>query len=128
MVTSRHAAAEARDDRRRAAYSAFLGALDEILALFFRSSDFGQQVHTDPALAQGLRQALSSIAHASVAVLLAGSPEARNAVQGIDKARWGAAEALINPAERGKLYSSMSQFGELRIKITDLARKELDGP
>ena len=122
----------ARDDRRRAAYSAFLGALDEILALYLRylgPSDFGQQLDTDPALAQSFRQALSSIAHTGVAVLLAGSPEARNAVQGIDHARWEVfVAALIDPAQREKLPSLMAQFIDVKTQITDLGRKELAGP
>jgi hypothetical protein len=130
-VTSQHAAVEARDDRRRAAYSAFLGALDEILALYFRypgPDHFLQQLDTDPELAQSVRQALSSIAHASVAVLLAGSPEARNAVQGIDQARWGFAAAFIDPAQRKKLSSLITQFIDVKTEITDLSRKELAGP
>jgi hypothetical protein len=128
VVTSRHTATEARDDRRRAAYSAFLGALDEILALCLGPGDFGQQLDTDPVLAQGVRQALSSIAHTSVAVLLSGSPEAREAVQGIDHARWGVVAALIDPAQRGKLYPLMQQFVDVKTEITDLGREELAGP
>jgi len=130
VMISRHAAREARDDRRRAAYSAFLGALDEILALYLRPGDFGQQLDTDPALAQSVRQALSSIAHTSVAVLLAGSPKARNAVQGIDHARWEIAAALItsDPTYRERLFPLMQQFVGVKTEITDLGREELGGP
>jgi hypothetical protein len=128
VVTSRHAATEARDDRRRAAYSAFLGALDEILALYLGPGDFGERLDTDPTLARDVRQALSSIAHTTVAVLLSGSPEAREAVQDIDHARWGVFAALIDPAQRGNLHPWVQQFINVKTKITDLGREELSGP
>jgi hypothetical protein len=127
VVTSQRAAREARDDRRRIAYSAFISALDEILALYLRPGDFGQQLANNPAFAEGIRQALSSIGHTSVAVLLAGSPRARSAVEGIDSARWAVVAALTSPAT-AQVYPFMQQFVTVKKEITDIGREDLTEP
>jgi hypothetical protein len=127
-VTSRHAAMNARDDRRRAAYLAFLGALDEILALFLTAGNFEQELDANPAFADSVRQASSSIASTSVAVLLAGSQRARNVVKGIENARWGVLGALIDPTRRENLGQFMQQFANVQAEIANIADEELNEP
>jgi hypothetical protein len=129
VVISTRAAEEARDERRRGAYGAFLRALDELLSLYLTSEDFGQQLKDDPDLAPLARQALSSIAHTSVAVLLAGSAQAGVAAKGIEDARWGLFRMLKNPDDpEGHSSQWLQQIADLQKSFGDLAKKELDGP
>jgi hypothetical protein len=127
-VTSRRAAGEARGERRREAYAAFLGALDEILSLYLKAEDFGQQLRNDPDFAPLARQALSSIAHTSVAVLLAGSDAAREKVKGIEDARWALYRLLKTPDDLEGLGLRLQQIADLQKVFGDLATDELRGP
>jgi hypothetical protein len=127
-VTGRRAAREARDERRREAYAAFLGALDEILSLYLKAKDFSEQLKDDPGFAPLARQALSSIAHTSVSVLLAGSEDARAAVHGIEDARWALYGLLKTPDDLEGLSARLQQIAVLQKTFGDLAADELRGP
>jgi hypothetical protein len=128
VVTSRRAAGEARDARRREAYGAFLGSLDEILSLYLTPEDFGRQLKEDPDFAPLARKALSSISRTSVGVILSGSEEARTAVKGIEDARWGLYAILKKPDDLAGLSSLLQQIAELQVSFGDLAKEELVGP
>jgi hypothetical protein len=128
VVISTRAAGEARSERRRGAYGAFLGSLDEILSLYLTPEDFGRQLKEDPDFAPLARKALSSISRTSVGVVLTGSEEARTAVKGIENARWGLYAILKKPDDLAGLSSLLQQIAELQVSFGDLAKEELAGP
>lgn len=74
-TAGRRSRAEARDDRRRGAYGAFIGAAEEILHLLTYSGTMKTAPTPDSLFGENLAQAVGSVDRAYVGVLLAG-PEA----------------------------------------------------
>jgi hypothetical protein len=128
-ISSSHARRDARDNRRRAAYATFLGALDEILRIYTISSDWTQfvaRLNRDPEFRDSFSQALASVNRTCVDVILAGSPRAYREVKGIEDARWKAVNGLQD-LQGDDLPNAMQVFAKVQAEFTDLARKELAG-
>src|SRR5690349_1366897 len=128
-IGSSRARRDARNDRRRAAYAAFLGALDEILGIYSLSSswqEFATRLDIDPEFRESFSQALGPVNRTCVDVILVGSPRAYKAVEGIEGARWRAVNGLKD-LQGHDLPNAMRVFTSVRANFTTLARKELAG-
>jgi hypothetical protein len=126
-IASSRARRDAQDDRRRAAYAAFLGALDGILSLTLTEpTETDYRLDHDPEYRKSVSHALESINRTCVDVTLVGSEKARTKVTGIEDVRWGAVGGL-DPKHRLKLHQAIKKFAHVSTNFTDLARNELAG-
>jgi hypothetical protein len=127
-IGSSQARRDARDDRRRAAYAAFLGALDEILGIYtlLPWDKFEARLDNDPEFHRSFSEALGSVNRTCAGVILVGSREAHKEVEGIEGARWRAVNGLWD-RQGDDLPDAMRVFADVSANFVDLARKELAG-
>jgi hypothetical protein len=125
--TSRHTRRDERADRRRDAYASLILALDDLERAWRASEtlEVDKQAQTMGAITGG---SLREIHQAYVAVLLAGSDEARKKAKAAHTAAWD-----LNDRLRGrdggldvtKLGNLLSAFSEATFQFVKLAEREL---
>jgi hypothetical protein len=128
VIASKHTRSDARTDRRRDAYAAFIGAVDQILSLLLAPDPVydapADRLEHDPAFAESLSQTLGSIDHAYVSVAMVGSKAAQKALEEVQGTRWRFLGALRDP-EHKDLIPLVSVFAGRSSEIIEIARSEL---
>jgi hypothetical protein len=102
-VSSRQSRKDARDDRRRSAYAAFIGAQEELrrVVLAWQSADLPPT--PDGTFGRAIAKAVGSVDRAFVAVTLAGPQKAQDDADDVRGKAWGVYNVMNDPEGSGQL-------------------------
>jgi hypothetical protein len=121
---------DARDNRRRDAYTAFIGAQEELTRVVFDRETAGPPPESDSVWGPAIAQAVGSVDRALVAVLLAGPSEAQERARDVRDRASDIYRAIYRPAEPGEpvvpgLGPRMKRYAEACDQFTQTASKIL---
>jgi hypothetical protein len=121
---------DARDNRRRDAYTAFIGAQEELTRAVFDWETADPPPESDSLWGPAIAQAVGSVDRALVAVLLAGPSEAQERARGVRDRASDIYRAIYRPAEPGEpvmpeLGARMKRYAEACDQFTQTASKVL---
>ena len=108
-ASSRQSRKDARDDRRRSAYAAFIGAQEELrrVVLAWQAADLPPTAADLPSTPDGtfgraIAKAVGSVDRAFVTVTLAGPQKARDDADDVRGKAWGVYNVIYGPEGSGE--------------------------
>src|SRR5215831_6610982 len=109
-ASSRQSRKDARDDRRRTAYAAFIGAQEELrrVVLAWQIADLPPA--PDSTFGRAIAKAVGSVDRAFVAVTLAGPQKAQDDADDVRGKAWGVYNVIYRPESPGQ--PGMPKFTE----------------
>jgi len=101
-ASSRQSRKDARDDRRRTAYAAFIGAQEELrrVVLAWQTADLPPA--PDSTFGRAIAKAVGSVDRAFVAVTLAGPQKAQDDADDVRGKAWGVYNVIYGPEGSGQ--------------------------
>ena len=100
-TTMRRSRKDTRDDRRRAAYAAFIGAQEELRRVL-DAWETADPLPTADEFGPAIAQTVNSVDRAFVAVTLAGPPKAQGRADDVRGKAWGVYNAIYRPEGPGQ--------------------------
>ena len=121
---------DTRDDRRRAAYAAFIGAQEELRRVLEAWETVDPQLIPDSRAGPAIAQAVGSVDRAFVAVTLAGPLKAQHSADDVRGKAWGVYNVLYRPEGPGqpvlpKLSDRISDYTGACEQFTQTATEVL---
>jgi hypothetical protein len=128
-TTIRRSRKDTRDDRRRAAYAAFIGAQEELRRVL-DAWETADPLPTADEFAPAIAQTVNSVDRAFVAVTLAGPPKAQGRADEVRGKAWGVYNAIYRPEGLGqpvlpKLGERVSDYIDACDRFTQTASEVL---